>query len=485
MAEKMGDNKTHTSNQGASVKRPDVPIHKPRDSLLSNSSGFNNYRGFLNLCIVLLAMSSSRLVLENLIKYGIIMDPIKWFSVFLQDPYSWPNFTLLILLNGFILYAFWLEKLMLKAYIQERTMTVLVTLNVMTVFIFPVIVILYYKPNPVGSFASLGTYSIAFLKLISYAAVNKWCRDAQSSTSKKSKKSANSSDDSLSRNSPRRHSTPQPRKRVTNRRRSEGSNEEANGDQAELVEYPNNLTLNDMCYFMMVPTLCYELNFPRTKRIRKRFLIRRIIELVFLVQLCLCLVQQWIVPTVLNALAPFTSLDTKRMLERVLKLAVPNHICWLIFFYSFFHSWLNVLGEVTKFADRNFYQDWWNAETISYFWKNWNIPVHKWCLRHLYFPLRSKGVDQQKAQIIVFLVSAIFHEYLVSIPLQMFRLWAFGGMLAQLPLVKLTSKVKGHWGNVLVWLSLIIGQPVAVLMYFHDYYVMHAAINVNGTSTTP
>ncbi|XP_054748945.1 diacylglycerol O-acyltransferase 1-like [Lytechinus pictus] len=484
MAEKSKT--SSSSTQDDSVSRPDVPIHKPRDSLLSHSSGFNNYRGFLNLCIVLLGMSTSRLVLENLIKYGIIMDPIMWVSIFLQDPYSWPNLTLLIILNGFILYAFWLEKLISKKAINERTMTVLVTLNVMTVFVFPVVVIVYYKPNPVGSFVSLGTYSIVFLKLISYAAVNKWCRDAQSSVSRKTKKNITNGDSSLSRNSPRRHSTPQPRKRVSNRRISEGSNLDANGEQTEqLVEYPDNLTLHDMCYFMMVPTLCYELNFPRTKRIRKRFLIRRAIELVFLVQLCLCLVQQWIVPTVLNALAPFTSLDTKRMLERVLKLAVPNHICWLIFFYSFFHSWLNVLGEVTKFADRNFYQDWWNAETIAYFWKNWNIPVHKWCLRHIYIPLRSKGIDQQKAQMIVFLVSAIFHEYLVSIPLQMFRLWAFWGMMAQLPLAKLTSNVKGHWGNILVWLSLIIGQPVALLMYFHDYYVMHAATNLNSTSTTP
>lgn len=22
-----------------------------------------------------------------------------------------------------------------------------------------------------------------------------------------------------------------------------------------------------------------------------------------------------------------------------------------------------------------------NAESVTYFWQNWNIPVHKWCLR--------------------------------------------------------------------------------------------------------
>ncbi len=35
-----------------------------------------------------------------------------------------------------------------------------------------------------------------------------------------------------------------------------------------------------MYYFIAVPTLCYEINFPRTKKIRKSFLIKRIIEMV-------------------------------------------------------------------------------------------------------------------------------------------------------------------------------------------------------------
>ena len=35
-----------------------------------------------------------------------------------------------------------------------------------------------------------------------------------------------------------------------------------------------------MYYFLFAPTLCYELNFPRSARIRKRFLLRRLLEMV-------------------------------------------------------------------------------------------------------------------------------------------------------------------------------------------------------------
>ena len=41
------------------------------------------------------------------------------------------------------------------------------------------------------------------------------------------------------------------------------------------------------------------------------------------------------------------------------------------------------------------------------------------------------------------------------------------------------EKNLGHpAGNIIVWLSLIIGQPMAVLMYYHDFVVEHYGRNV-------
>lgn len=36
----------------------------------------------------------------------------------------------------------------------------------------------------------------------------------------------------------------------------------------------------DMYYFVLAPTLCYELNFPRSPKIRMSFLLRRLFEMV-------------------------------------------------------------------------------------------------------------------------------------------------------------------------------------------------------------
>ena len=58
---------------------------------------------------------------------------------------------------------------------------------------------------------------------------------------------------------------------------------------------------------------------------------------------------------------------------------------------------------------------------------------------HVYQPLLRMGWSRMMAGTMVFAVSAFFHEYLVSVPLQMFRVWAFMGMLMQ---VSVCSKVE-------------------------------------------
>ncbi len=56
----------------------------------------------------------------------------------------------------------------------------------------------------------------------------------------------------------------------------------------------------------------------------------------------------------------------------------------------------------------------------------------------------------------------------------MVKFWAFMGMLMQVPYSVFVSQfLSGNYGNIAVWVSLILGQPVAILMYYHDYFVTH------------
>uniref|UniRef100_A0A673KTL1 O-acyltransferase n=1 Tax=Sinocyclocheilus rhinocerous TaxID=307959 RepID=A0A673KTL1_9TELE len=400
--------------------------HKLQESMLSSASGFKNYRGILNWCVVMLVLSNARLFLENLLRYGILVDPIQVVSLFLKDPYSWPAQMQIVICYNVVCIGSISEKVGLLIYI----------FNLTVILCFPMVVVLKLPSiTPVGGAFALGVYTILFLKLYSYKDVNRWCRERT-----------------------------QVKARSLSRSLSCPSSPSVSSRMQSHVSYPGNLSLRDMYYFVFAPTLCYELNFPRSESIRMGFLLRRLFEMV---GNC----------TLFNSVKPvfiLQEMDYSRMTERLLRLAVPNHLIWLIFFYCFFHSSMNFVAELLRFGDREFYRDWWNSETITYFWQNWNIPVHKWCLRHFYKPLLRRGAGKLLSQSAVFFASAFFHEYLVSVPLRMFRLWAFMGMMAQLPLAWFVARfLRGNYGNAAVWLSLIIGQPIAVLMYVHDYYVTH------------
>ncbi|CAH0725833.1 unnamed protein product, partial [Brenthis ino] len=451
----------------------DKPCHKPRDSLFSWSSEFANFTGLVNWGFLMLTIGGLRLCLENFLKYGIRVNPFEWIIVLTGynegHNHQYPSVILLIFSVVPAVISLLIEKAIAVEILSQKFGITLQIINILTEISLPVIV-LYFK-GPDFSFVGITTvcmiYLVLFLKLWSYCQTNHWCRQGMKSKQYK--------------NTLRRQSLSAPNWNELVNTEQEQNLEDEKNDKAwsGLVKYPDNLNLKDLFYFLLAPTLCYELNFPRTTRIRKRFLIKRIVEVVFGINLVLALFQQWMIPSVRNSVDPFSQMNIVKMTERLLKLAVPNHLIWLCFFYLSFHSFLNLMGELMHFADRKFYGDWWNSNNIAVFWSTWNLPVHVWAVRHVYIPITEMGYSKSSASIVVFFISAFFHEYLVSVPLQMFRIWAFLGMMAQPPLSVVSRaaqrRLGARWGNLLVWSSLILGQPLAIMMYYHDYALAHLA----------
>nr|XP_031295737.1 diacylglycerol O-acyltransferase 1 isoform X1 [Camelus dromedarius] len=270
----------------------DLRCHRLQDSLFSSDSGFSNYRGILNWCVVMLILSNARLFLENLIKYGVLVDPLQVVSLFLKDPYRWPALCLVIVANIFAVAAFQVEKRLAVGALTEQAGLLLHVVNLATILCFPAAVaFLLESITPVGSVLALIVYTILFLKLFSYRDVNLWCRE----------------------------------RRARAKAKAASASKKANGGAAQgTVSYPDNLTYRDLYYFLFAPTLCYELNFPRSPRVRKRFLLRRLLEMLFLTQLQVGLIQQWMVPTIQNSMKPFKDMDYSRIVERLLKLAVSS-----------------------------------------------------------------------------------------------------------------------------------------------------------------
>jgi diacylglycerol O-acyltransferase 1 len=111
--------------------------------------------------------------------------------------------------------------------------------------------------------------------------------------------------------------------------------------------------------------------------------------------------------------------------------------------------------------------------TSDYFWRHWNIPVHAWMVRHVYLPLVNNGFSKFFASVSIFFISGVFHEMIVSIPFGTVKLWAFFGLMGQVPLAILTRKFlrNKHIGNVVFWASILLGQPFIILMYYRDWHI--------------
>lgn len=96
-------------------------IHELQDSLFSSTSNYRDFSGFMNLAIILLFISNARMFLENLMKYGLLVDPVQWVSLFLRDPHYWPNAALIAATNLYIFTAYGTEKLLSKVRNLEKT----------------------------------------------------------------------------------------------------------------------------------------------------------------------------------------------------------------------------------------------------------------------------------------------------------------------------------------------------------------------------
>ncbi|OAA58604.1 membrane bound O-acyltransferase [Niveomyces insectorum RCEF 264] len=252
--------------------------------------------------------------------------------------------------------------------------------------------------------------------------------------------------------------------------------------------YPRNITLGNLVYFWCAPTLVYQPVYPRTpadQPIRWLFVAKRLAEAFGLGVFIWFCSAQYAAPVLHNSLTKIASLDLPAILERLLKLSTISLVIWLAGFFALFQSVLNALAEVTRFADRDFYQDWWNSDSLGAYWRSWNKPVYQFFRRHVYSPLLGRGWSPQAASFVVFVVSALLHELVVGVPTHNILGVAFFGMLLQLPLIALTAPLEkmptatGRLvGNCIFWVSFtVLGQPFAALMYFYAWQAKYGSVS--------
>lgn len=132
------------------------------------------------------------------------------------------------------------------------------------------------------------------------------------------------------------------------------------------ITYPQNLTFFNYLDFLFCPTLCYELEYPRTQRVRWLQLLLKTLAVFGCIFLLTVTSEEFIVPVLTDAnrrLPMMSSLSEMVLIlaETISMLLFPFIITFLLVFLVIFEYVLGAFAEITCFADRHFYSDWWNS----------------------------------------------------------------------------------------------------------------------------
>jgi diacylglycerol O-acyltransferase 1 len=402
-------------------------------------------RGFLHLGILLLGVNTLRAMLENVRKYGILLA----MPAALPFTDLLPFLSFLIILISNLTIAFLLEMLFLRQPSIDQIWGGLCILNGILAIILPVFIVWHYVSHMLVGVAILFTAVVLLMKLASYHLVNCALRAACNTFDSKNIDSIAFKNDSA--DSSRKSSIEM------------------------LSEYPNNITVINLGYFWLAPTLCYQPAYPRSPERRLSYILKRLLELALCVAMMVIVLQQYTHPTLVNAMPHFDARDAIGLFERVLKLSVSSLYIWLLLFYAYFHAYLNAVAEILRFGDRAFYAPWWNAVTLDQYWRFWNRPVYHWMRRHIYIPLKVRGCPSGLAILTVFLLSGVCHEIIIGIAAHTIQLWCLWAFILQIPLIALTKYLHAYapqasFGNYFFWCAFcIVGQPMCALLYYRAW----------------
>ena len=181
-----------------------------------------------------------------------------------------------------------LEKLIAKELLPWRLGCFLHMTNLLLMLIIPIVVI-NVKSRYIGvlgaTFVTI-LYAGLFLKMWSYIQVNHWCRCSITILcQKRVRHQSIYRQASVIRNKNLFKATT-PSSLTDTKEKTKSDNEVtrerllSKSQANKPTSWPNNLTVCDIYYFCFAPTLCYELNFPRTSRIRTTILIKRAVEVI-------------------------------------------------------------------------------------------------------------------------------------------------------------------------------------------------------------
>lgn len=224
-------------------------------------------------------------------------------------------------------------------------------------------------------------------------------------------------------------------------------------------------------YFLFAPTLIYRDAYPRNPGpVRWNYVVSNFAQVLACLFYIYYIFERFCIPVFRNFNREFVT--PRRLIVSVFGSMLPGTLVLFIAFFAILHSWLNAFAEMLRFSDRLFYKDWWNSSSFANYYRTWNIVVHDWLYTYIYkdvYLLLGFGY-RGIAMATVFLLSAIVHEYILSVAFGfiypvLFIMFAGAGFA----FIFLPSKAQRS-GNIFMWVALFIGNGILMCLYSMEWY---------------
>ncbi|KAJ8313682.1 hypothetical protein KUTeg_008243 [Tegillarca granosa] len=189
-------------------------------------------------------------------------------------------------------------------------------------------------------------------------------------------------------------------------------------------------------YFLFCPSLIYRDSYPRTPIIRWNYVVSNFAQVTACLFYTYYIFERFCVPV-------FRHFNEEHVTPKALLLSVfgsmlPGTMVLMIGFFAILHSWLNAFAEMLRFGDRMFYK--------------------------LLGPKNRVG-----AMTMVFLISAIFHEYILIVSFGFFYPVLFVMFMGAGFGFIFLKGVSRSW-NVFLWVALFIGCGLLMCLYSMEWY---------------
>lgn len=206
------------------------------------------------------------------------------------------------------------------------------------------------------------------------------------------------------------------------------------------THFPDNIGFKNYFMFNMFPTLVYQIDYPRTNKIRWGYVGEKFCACFGSLCLMILTAQVYLYPTCIRVIRlaehpwPDFWTSTVEWLYLVTEIIPGFSVMFMLTFYFIWDAFLNCVAELTCFADRYFYGDWWNCTTFAEWSRLWNVPVHKWLLRHVFHSLMNHfRLTSAQATLYTFILSSILHEISLFVIFKKVRPFMFLFQMTQIP----------------------------------------------------